>query len=644
MPTNLTLRNYQEEMLTQLHKAWRQHRSVMVQMPTGTGKTVVLAEEIKSRTTHLNNRKTIKPQNVLVVAHRRELIEQIKKQCAMNDAEQVVVESIQKISKAKPDSAIFNLHFSLIIIDEAHHALAKTYRLLWERWSKAQFLGLTATPCRLNGAAFTDLFDVLLQSWSIQEFIDKGFLSDFEYVSARPDSNIMRQIRSLKKRGADGDFQTKEMATVMDVPESIEHLYDTYRSFAWGRKGIVYAIDRQHAGHIAAFYQERGAKCCVIDSKTPAKEREQMVEDYREGKLDVLVNVDIFSEGFDCPEVEFIQLARPTLSLSKYLQQVGRGMRVSEGKPHVLILDNVGLYQTFGLPTDARNWQQMFLGKETGKGQSDLSRCVVVNDDEQEKELVNLEMVRIKGGGERYAGLEVFVQGSRYGVMYNGKITCPAQFKKIERLEKGCGFFALGTYRKPNQHNYGKLIDVTTVIDKKGKDLGVKLYGRVRWTGSYFLGEDFNGSYRSVICWDPVGNSYYEDMEPEFKKVGGVEVAFAHEHDNWYASCLRLRYSTGHVSPRFDWQEIFYNHDIIIARDYLVVKKDHNHAYRICGYLGDSVLVQHEGQYGYLQFFRDGKPGELFSRMPQGTTPVLVPNRLGLQRAMKNEEPLKQTT
>ena len=230
-----TLYPYQQEMLTQLHKAWRQHRSVMVQMPTGTGKTVVLAEEIKSRTTQLNNRKSIKPQNVLVVAHRRELIEQIKKQCAMNDAEYVVVESIQKISKAKPDSAIFNLHFSLIIIDEAHHALAKTYRLLWERWPKAQFLGLTATPCRLNGAAFTDLFDVLLQSWSIQKFIDKGFLSDFEYVSARPDSNIMQQIRSLQKRGADGDFQTKEMATVMDVSESIEHLYDTYRSFAWGR-------------------------------------------------------------------------------------------------------------------------------------------------------------------------------------------------------------------------------------------------------------------------------------------------------------------------------------------------------------------------------------------------------------------------
>ena len=631
---SIQLRDYQQDMLSRLDEAWRRHRSVMVQMPTGTGKTVVLAEAIRKLKIENEGLKNSNSGAVLVVAHRKELIEQIK-QCTIDNAQCIVVESIQKLSKHIDET---EFEPSLIIVDEAHHALAKTYRTLWERWPKAKFLGLTATPCRLNGAAFTDLFDVLLQSWNIQRFIDRGYLSDFEYVSARPDSEAMRRIRSLQKRGADGDYQTKEMVTVMDVPESIEHLYGTYHSFAKGRKGIVYAIDRQHAQHIAAFYQKRGVKCCVIDSKTPVKEREQWVEDYRESQLDVLVNVDIFSEGFDCPEVEFIQLARPTLSLSKYLQQVGRGMRISEGKPHVLILDNVGLYQTFGLPTDERDWRQMFLGRQTGKAMQTVSRCVIMDDETQEKELLNLEMVRIKSGGERCAGLEVFVQGSRYGVMHNGKVTCPANFRKIERLERGCGFFALGIYRKVSQHNDGKLIDVTTVIDKKGRDLDVKLYGKVRWTGSYFMGENINGSYHRVNCWDPVGNSYYEDMEPDFRMVGGVEVAFAHEHDNWFANCLKLRYNTGSVSPRFDWQEMFYNHDIIIARDYLVVKKDHNHAYKICGYLGDSVLVQNERQYGFLQFFRDGKKGELFARMPQGATPVLIPHRLGLQKVEQYKE------
>lgn len=297
-----------------------------------------------------------------MVAHRRELIAQISQTLdgfgvehglivsgqEIDYSHKVQVASIQTLSRRIADingprpkkrgrksaediiAEQTSLDFSLVIIDEAHHALADTYRMLWGKWPNARFLGLTATPCRLNNAPFTDLFQMLLQSWSIQEFIDKGWLSDFEYVSASPNSMALRQVRSLKKRGADGDYQTTELATVMDVPESIEHLYKSYKQFADGKKGIVYAIDRQHAQHIAEYYASQGVKCAVIDSKTSADCRKQTLDDYRQQVLDVLVNVDIFSEGFDCPEVEFIQLARPTLSLSKYLQQVGRGMRISQ--------------------------------------------------------------------------------------------------------------------------------------------------------------------------------------------------------------------------------------------------------------------------------------------------------------------------
>ena len=148
-------------------------------------------------------------------------------------------------------------------------------------WPEAKFLGLTATPCRLSGEGFGELFDVLLQSEDIQWFIDKGWLSDFEYVSARPDSLMMHQIGGLQKRGADGDYQTKEMATVMDVPESIAHLYDSYEAFAQGKKGIVYAINQEHARHIAAYYQSKGVNCAVIDSTTPTKERDAIVEAYK---------------------------------------------------------------------------------------------------------------------------------------------------------------------------------------------------------------------------------------------------------------------------------------------------------------------------------------------------------------------------
>ena len=618
------LRDYQQEMLDRLAKAWKRHRSVMVQMPTGTGKTHLMAAVIKECLCHQTKAQ------VLVVAHRRELLEQIRQTLdvfGLSDS-QVRVESIQKLSRHVSET---DTRPSLVVIDEAHHALATTYSVLWDKWPKAKFLGLTATPCRMNGAAFTDLFDTLLQSWTIQTFIDKGWLSDFEYVSASPDSQVMRQIRLLKKRGVDGDYQTKELATVMDVPESIVHLYKTYQSFACGKKGIVYAIDREHARHITECYGTHGVSCAMIDAKTPAAERQRTVEQYRRKEIDVLVNVDIFSEGYDCPEVEFIQLARPTLSLSKYLQQVGRGMRVSEGKSQVLILDNVGLYQQFGLPTADRDWQQLFLGKEPGKGIQGLERCVVVDEKKQDKELLNLEMVCIKNSGERRTGLEVFLQNGLYGVMRNGKITCPARFKKVKRLQDGCGFFALGIYLAPDRHNYGRMDEITTVIDRFGRDLQVKLYGKVHWENGCFYGELVGANFIYSNYWDPIGNAYY-DLYPNFTKVAGVEIANTYEHNSKTAPCRKLRMSTGNVSPRFHVWDMYYNKDIIIAREYLIVKKDKNHSYRICGYMDDCVLVQSEEQYGYQQIMLNGEKGQYFARLPQGTTRIANHRQLGLQK------------
>ena len=626
------LRDYQQSMLQDLRRTWKRHQSMMVQMPTGTGKTHLMAAVICDHA----------DKGVLVVAHRIELIGQISRTLSAFGIEHGLIVSGSEADTGKPvqvasiqtlarrmDETLLNP--ALVIVDEAHHALAKTYRMLWERWTKARFLGLTATPCRLNNAPFTDLFQKLLQSYSIQEFIDRGWLADFDYVSASPDSEAMKQVRALKKRGADGDYQVREMATVMDCPESIEHLYKTYHQFADGKKGIVYAIDRQHARHITEYYQTQGVCCCMIDSKTPEAERRQAIEDYRLQTIDVLVNVDIFSEGFDCPEVEFIQLARPTLSLSKYLQQVGRGMRIGNSKSPVLILDNVGLYQQFGLPTADRDWQRLFLGKEAGKGIQDLERCVVVDDEAQNKDLVNLKMVRIKSSGERRAGLEVFLQNGFYGVMRNGKITCPAHFKKVKRLQGDCGFFALGIYMRRNEHNFGKLEEITTVIDRKGQDLKVTLYGNVDWCNGYFYGELVGTNFIKSNSWDPVGNSYY-DSDPCFRNVAGVEVGFSNEHSFSLKPCMKLRLSTGRVSPRFYVSEMFYNHNIIIARDYLVVKTDKNHSYRIKGYLDNSVLVESEEQYGFQQIMSNGKMGQFYSKMPNDSTRIFNATQLGLRR------------
>ena len=243
---------------------------------------------------------------------------------------------------------------------------------MWERFPKAKFLGLTATPCRLNGKGFTDLFDVLVQSWSVPEFISKGRLATYDFVSIKSDGVTQRLIDSLQKRGADGDYQNKEMDMLLNKKPSIERLYQSLEEFGKDRKGIVYAINISHAQKITKLYQENGVKAIAIDSKTPAAERQQDIEAFKKGDIQVLVNVDIFSEGFDCPDVEFVQLARPTLSLAKYLQMVGRGLRVAKGKKNCVIIDNVGLYRVFGLPSQVWNWNAMFEGKlKVGKRKGD---------------------------------------------------------------------------------------------------------------------------------------------------------------------------------------------------------------------------------------------------------------------------------
>ena len=541
----IKLFDYQEDMKERIEKALRLHRSVMAQMPTGTGKTVLLASVVESFLREHSNC------NVWIVAHRRELVSQIREtiqrvfskthpssltlkggstafpkplspqgtgdvtapprrseplrskvggpskvspDClsagALKEASECLPDclsasSLKGASKVSPDclcgvnrlaekeddtsfnliekpldSSLFTLRSSLIkavsiqwlskhydeieeepgmiMIDEAHHALAKTYKEMWERFPNAKFLGLTATPCRLNGKGFTDLFDVLVQSWSVPEFISKGRLATYDFVSIKSDGVTQRLIDSLQKRGADGDYQNKEMDMLLNKKPSIERLYRSLEEFGKDRKGIVYAININHANAIAEFYREHGIAAVAIDSKTPASERRMLIERFKSSSLSfskthpssltlkggstafpkplspqgtgdvtapprrseplrskvggpskvspdcagwdrlgatclrpadglapiqVLVNVDIFSEGFDCPDVEFVQLARPTLSLAKYLQMVGRGLRVAKGKKNCVIIDNVGLYRVFGLPSQVWNWNAMFEGK-----------------------------------------------------------------------------------------------------------------------------------------------------------------------------------------------------------------------------------------------------------------------------------------
>ena len=493
MMKEIKLFDYQDDMVERVQDAFRHHDAVMVQMPTGTGKTYLLAAIVG----------LFSEKEVWIVAHRRELVSQIKDTLARffpsTQTASVKVMSIQWLSRHYRE---MKEPPSLIVIDEAHHALAETYAEVINAYPKTKKLGLTATPYRMNGKGFTDLFDTLLCSWSMERFIAEGRLSLYDYYSIKPDSADQLLIDSLQKRGTDGDYQQKELDEVMDVRPSLERLCLTIKQYVPGKKGIVYAISIKHAEHIAEFYRENGIKAVAISSKTPLAERKTVIDKFKNTNvahdnslntnntnntnvlhdislntnntnntnvahdislntnntnntnvadgIEVLVSVDLFSEGFDCPDVEFIQLARPTLSLAKYMQMVGRGLRVAKGKDYCVILDNVGLYKRFGLPSVDRDWRSMFEGKTSLEDilqevclKVNSNNCrmdVLMDGDEDMIKIINHErQQRIIKNSYGYSLTEN--EKGLFGVKdRSGNVVLDCLYKKIELTNDGFAY------------------------------------------------------------------------------------------------------------------------------------------------------------------------------------------------------------
>ncbi len=372
--TDNTLRPYQQQAKKEIFSAWDECDNVMFQMPTGTGKTRLFSSIISDiKTWGVQNDKDVK---ILIIAHRIELIDQISENLERYKVSHgiiaggkqrdlrypVQVASVQTITHRNNFDVVSDLNVNYIIVDEAHHCVANSYKKLWEMYPNAKKLGVTATPWRMNNGGFKGIFEKIIISQSIQSFIDAGWLAPYDYYSICANSEIQKEIDSITEFDVEGDYKISALENKIDTTHIRAQLLDSYIKFAKGKKGIIYSISRKHSDHICQEYREAGVNIVRIDSKTPKDERKLFVERFKKGLIDIIVNVDIFSEGFDCPDIEFIQLARPTKSLVKYLQQVGRGLRPTSGKNNCIILDNIGLHFLFGLPNSERDWQEFFEG------------------------------------------------------------------------------------------------------------------------------------------------------------------------------------------------------------------------------------------------------------------------------------------
>lgn len=595
-------------------------------MPTGTGKTHLLAAVIYDWL------KGERGKSVWIVAHRLELVEQIEETVArygMKPKNGVVkVMSIQWLSRHWED--VKDEKPVLIVIDEAHHALAETYQELWLRYPEAKKLGMTATPCRLNRKGFTDLFDTLITSDSIVDFIRQGWLSPFDYVSIRPDSEDQKLIDGLERRGADGDFQVKEMDTVLNKRPSIERLYESVRQYADGKKGIIYAISISHARNIAEYYKGHGMNAVAIDSKTPAKERKRLVEDFRQGGIQVLVNVDVFSEGFDCPDVEFVQMARPTLSLAKYLQQVGRGLRKTDGKETCMLIDNVGLYRLFGLPTAYRDWQVMFEGRLAGKGYLTANArnvsCMAAGQLKDETLNANglLETIvshgqlmdYLQSGSSRFdndalqaEALKPYKdrQSGLWGLKQGQTITTKAQYRTVFDVKD---YFAAvrfednrvgivdgnGNIRmKLNRYRYIKFLpdDIGAVTDNAGHTFYIDLK-----TTKLYNGKPEVLKYGRIEMLR-IGMVYYSRTKHVYKSPLGIN-SFDLLPRGFY-----LRIYTGLADNckfrHIDSEDAFLHQDCVC-----ILADDEDEYYGFCGELADGSIVITDGKGNYYHAM-DGK-------------------------------------
>lgn len=350
--SSIQLRQYQASAIHTIYEEWRRGNTrVMLQLPTGGGKTVIFSaiahDFLRSQG------------RILVLVHREELLTQaqqvLESICGVRvgvikagfEPEPlcvVQVASVQSlVRRDMPDAR-------LVIVDEAHHSVSESYCTILENYPNACVLGVSATPIRTDGSGFDGLFNALVSNTSVKKLIAEGHLSKYKlYADDNP-------IATKGIRTTAGDFDSADLARDIDAIALSGNLTKMYQKHAQGKRCLVFAVNCQHSRAIAKRYQDSGIPAEHLDGKTPNDERRAILERFRTGQTLVVSNVGILTEGFNLPSIEAVQIARPTKSLSLWLQMVGRSLRPAEGKSHAVILDHTDNYLRLGMPCSNHIW------------------------------------------------------------------------------------------------------------------------------------------------------------------------------------------------------------------------------------------------------------------------------------------------
>jgi len=351
------LRSYQADVVARVWAAIEAaQRRIILVAPTGSGKTIIAADIIADA--------VVRGLRVLFLAHRRELIGQASRKLhaagidhgillpgyAPRPGEPVQVASIATLhARAIRTSSIDLPPADLVIVDEAHHARARTYRRILEAYPNAVIIGLTATPCRGDGRGLGNIFEVLVECPDVAELTAAKYLVPAKiYAPSRPDLSGIRVER--------GDYVERQLAERVDKPELVGDIVTHWHRLAARRRTIVFATSVAHSAHLRDEFRRSGVLAEHIDGSTPTDERDAILTRLASGEVEVITNCAVLTEGFDAPDVGCLVLARPTKSLGLFRQMIGRGLRPAPGKTDCIILDHAGAVFQHGLPDDPIVW------------------------------------------------------------------------------------------------------------------------------------------------------------------------------------------------------------------------------------------------------------------------------------------------